>query len=108
MLAISEVENGEAIVSREIDGGIQTLNLKLPSIITTDLRLNEPRYVKLPNIMKAKKKPLEVLTPEGIGVDITPRLELVSVAEPPERQAGVKVDDVGQLLDKLKNDAKVI
>ena len=103
-----EVENGEAIVSREIDGGIQTLNLKLPSIITTDLRLNEPRYVKLPNIMKAKKKPLEVLTPEGIGVDITPRLELVSVAEPPERQAGVKVDDVGQLLDKLKNDAKVI
>ena len=103
-----EFEQGAAIVSREIDGGIQTLNLKLPSIITTDLRLNEPRYVKLPNIMKAKKKPLEILTPEEMGVDITPRLELLNVAEPPDRKAGVKVEDVGQLLDKLKNDAKVI
>ncbi len=103
-----EIEGGEAIVAREIDGGIQTLNLKLPTIITTDLRLNEPRYVKLPNIMKAKKRPLEVLNPEEIGVDIAPRLELVNVAEPPERQAGIKVEDVGQLLDKLKNDAKVI
>lgn len=103
-----EFEQGAAIVSREIDGGIQTLNLKLPSIITTDLRLNEPRYVKLPNIMKAKKKPLEILTPEEMGVDITPRLELLNVTEPPDRKAGVKVEDVGQLLDKLKNDAKVI
>ncbi len=103
-----KIENGEAVVAREIDGGIQTLNLKLPTIITTDLRLNEPRYVKLPNIMKAKKKPLDIVTPEDMGVDVAPRLELVNVAEPPARQAGIKVEDVGQLLDKLKNDAKVI
>ena len=103
-----KIENGEAVVAREIDGGIQTLNLKLPTIITTDLRLNEPRYVKLPNIMKAKKKPLDIVSPEDMGVDVAPRLELVNVAEPPARQAGIKVEDVGQLLDKLKNDAKVI
>ena len=103
-----KIESEEAIVAREIDGGIQTLNLKLPTIITTDLRLNEPRYVKLPNIMKAKKKPLEIITPEDMGVDTAPRLELINVAEPPERQAGIKVEDVGQLLDKLKNDVKVI
>lgn len=98
----------EIEVSREVDGGIQTLLLRLPSIVTTDLRLNEPRYVKLPNIMKAKKKPLEIISPENLDVDITPRLELVCVTEPPERQAGVKVEDVTQLIDKLKNDAKVI
>lgn len=103
-----ELNADEVEVSREIDGGIQTLLLSLPSIVTTDLRLNEPRYVKLPNIMKAKKKPLEILSPESLGIDISPRLELLGVAEPPERQAGVKVEDVTQLIDKLKNDAKVI
>jgi len=101
--------DGDSIrVGREIDGGIQTLCLSLPSVITTDLRLNEPRYVKLPNIMKAKKKPLEVLTAEELGVDISPRLETIKVAEPPGRETGVKVEDIAQLIDKLKNEAKVI
>ncbi len=100
--------DGEIEVTREVDGGNQTVALKLPAVVTTDLRLNEPRYVKLPNIMKAKKKPLDVLSPEELGVDIAPRLELLEVAEPPARQAGVKVADVGELIDKLRNEAKVI
>jgi electron transfer flavoprotein beta subunit len=101
-------EDGRLRVSREVDGGIQTLLLKLPAVVTSDLRLNEPRYVKLPNIMKAKKKPLDTLTPAELGVDITPRLSLVKVAEPPARKGGVKVADVQQLVDKLRNEAKVI
>jgi len=103
-----EVGDGELDVTREVDGGNQTLRLKLPAIVTADLRLNEPRYVKLPNIMKAKKKPLDTLTPDELGVDVSPRLTLVNAATPPERQAGVKVDSVEALFDKLKNEAKVI
>ena len=100
---------GEQVqVRREIDGGIQTIKLSLPAVVTSDLRLNEPRYVKLPNIMKAKKKPLDTVTPADLGVDIAPRLHLVKVAEPPVRQGGVKVSDVAALLDKLRNEAKVI
>ena len=95
-------------VTREVDGGLETLQLKMPAVITTDLRLNEPRYVKLPNIMKAKKKPLDVLTPEELGVDITPRLRTVKVEEPPQREAGVIVGSVAELVDKLKIEAKVI
>ena len=101
--------SGESVtVTREVDGGLETLTLKLPAIITTDLRLNEPRYVTLPNIMKAKKKPLDVVTPEALGVDVTPRLTTLKVAEPPARSAGIMVPDVATLVDKLKNDAKVI
>jgi len=103
-----EVAHGQATVSREIDGGIETLQVTLPAVITADLRLNEPRYVTLPNIMKAKKKPLEILTPEALGVDVTPRLTTLQVNEPPQRTAGIKVPDVAALLDKLKNEAKVI
>jgi len=103
-----EVGEGELNVTREVDGGLQTLALKLPAIITTDLRLNEPRYAKLPDIMKAKKKPMEVLSPEEIGIDYTPRLEIVKVCDPPERQGGIKVENVDALIDKLKNEAKVI
>ncbi len=103
-----EVADGVVNVTREIDGGLETLNLKLPAIITTDLRLNEPRYAKLPDIMKAKKKELEVLKPEDLGVDYTPRLSVVSVKEPEERKGGGKVADVDELIDKLKNEAKVI
>ena len=103
-----ELGEGSAKVAREIDGGIQTVDLKLPAVVTSDLRLNEPRYVKLPNIMKAKKKPLDVSTPEDFGIDITPRLTVVKVAEPPAREGGVKVADVGELVDKLRNEAKVI
>jgi len=99
---------GRATVAREVDGGIQTLDLKLPAVITADLRLNEPRYVKLPNIMKAKKKPLDTLTPADLGVDITPRLTYLKVAEPPPRKGGIKVPDVAALVDKLRNEAKVI
>ncbi len=100
--------DGKLEVRREIDGGIQTINLTMPAVVTADLRLNEPRYVKLPNIMKAKKKPLDVLAPAELGIDVTPRLTLVKVAEPPAREGGVKVEDVQQLIDKLRNEAKVI
>jgi len=100
--------DGKAIVTREIDGGLETIELKMPAIITTDLRLNEPRYASLPNIMKAKKKELEVIKPEDLGVDYTPRLSVVKVAEPPQRIGGGKVADVDELIDKLKNEAKVI
>ena len=103
-----EVADGKATVSREIDGGMETLTLTLPAVITTDLRLNEPRYVTLPNIMKAKKKTLEVFKPEDLGVDVTPRLKTLKVSEPPKRGAGIKVADVAALVDKLKNEAKVI
>jgi electron transfer flavoprotein beta subunit len=103
-----KLEGGKAMVTREIDGGLETLSLSLPAVITTDLRLNEPRYVKLPDIMKAKKKPLESLTPEDLGQDYTPRLKLVKVARPAQRQGGIKVESVDQLIEKLKNEAKVI
>jgi len=102
------VEGGKATVSREVDGGIETLSLTLPAIVTTDLRLNEPRYVTLPNIMKAKKKQLDTFKPEDLGVDVTPRIKTLKVSEPPKRGAGVKVADVAALVDKLKNEAKVI
>jgi len=95
-------------VTREVDGGLETLALRLPAVVTTDLRLNEPRYASLPNIMKAKKKPIETLTPEALGVDAAPRLVTLKVAEPAKRLAGVKVKDIGELVDKLKNEAKVI
>ena len=95
-------------VTREVDGGLETLKLSLPAVVTTDLRLNEPRYVTLPNIMKAKKKPLEVLKPEALGVDVAPRIKTLKVSEPPKRGAGVKVPDVATLVAKLKNEAKVI
>lgn len=103
-----KVEGGKATVTREVDGGLETIELKLPAIITTDLRLNEPRYVTLPNIMKAKKKQLDTFTPEELSVDVAPRLKTLKVAEPPVRSAGVKVDSVAALVDKLKNEAKVI
>jgi electron transfer flavoprotein beta subunit len=103
-----EVVDGHAMVTREVDGGLETLKLTLPAVITTDLRLNEPRYVTLPNIMKAKKKPLEVLKPADLGVDVTPRIKTLKVSEPPKRTAGIKVPDVETLVSKLKNDAKVI
>ncbi len=102
------IADGKATVTREVDGGLETIALSLPAVITTDLRLNEPRYVTLPNIMKAKKKTLEVLTPAALGVDITPRLKTLKVEEPPKRSAGVMVADVAALIDKLKNEAKVI
>jgi electron transfer flavoprotein beta subunit len=103
-----EIADGKAKVTREIDGGLETLSLSMPAVITTDLRLNEPRYVTLPNIMKAKKKPLETLKPADLGVDITPRIKTLKVSEPPKRGAGVKVPDVATLVAKLKNEAKVI
>ena len=103
-----EVADGKATVSREVDGGMETLTLTLPAVITTDLRLNEPRYVTLPNIMKAKKKTLDVFKPEDLGVDVKPRLKTLKVSEPPKRGAGIKVADVATLVDKLKNEAKVI
>ena len=102
------LEDGKAVVTREVDGGLETLSLTLPAIITTDLRLNEPRYVTLPNIMKAKKKPLETVKPEDLGVDVTPRLKTLKVSEPPKRSAGVKVADVKTLVEKLKTEAKVL
>ena len=102
------IEGESAQVTREIDGGLQTLAVKLPAVITTDLRLNEPRYVTLPNIMKAKKKPLETITPDSLGVDVTPHLKTLKVTEPPKRSAGQKVKTVEELVDKLKNEAKVI
>ena len=102
------VENGKASVIREVDGGLQTIELKLPIIVTTDLRLNEPRYASLPNIMKAKKKQLDTFTPTDLGVDITPRVKTLKVEPPAERKAGVIVKTVAELVDKLKNEAKVI
>jgi electron transfer flavoprotein beta subunit len=102
------VADGKANVTREVDGGLETIAITLPAVITTDLRLNEPRYVTLPNIMKAKKKTLEVMKPEDLGVDIAPRLKTLKVEEPPKRSAGVMVSDVAALVDKLKNEAKVI
>jgi len=103
-----EVEGDKVKVTREVDGGLETVQLSLPAVVTTDLRLNEPRYVTLPNIMKAKKKPLETLKPEELGVDVSPRLKTLKVSEPAGRKAGVKVADVATLVDKLKNEAKVI
>jgi electron transfer flavoprotein beta subunit len=103
-----EVADGAATVTREVDGGLETLKITLPAVVTTDLRLNEPRYVTLPNIMKAKKKPLETLKPADLGVDVTPRIKTLKVSEPPKRGAGVKVPDVATLVAKLKNEAKVI
>jgi electron transfer flavoprotein beta subunit len=103
-----EVSGDKVAVTREVDGGAETLSLSLPAVITTDLRLNEPRYVTLPNIMKAKKKTLDVFKPEDLGVDVKPRLKTLKVSEPPKRGAGIKVADVAALVDKLKNEAKVI
>jgi electron transfer flavoprotein beta subunit len=103
-----EVIDGKARVTREVDGGSETLSISLPAIITTDLRLNEPRYVTLPNIMKAKKKPLDIFKPEDLGVDVAPRIKTLRVSEPPKRSAGIKVPDVTTLVAKLKNEAKVI
>ncbi|NYE62377.1 electron transfer flavoprotein beta subunit [Duganella sp. 1224] len=102
------LEDGKATVTREVDGGLETLALTLPAIVTTDLRLNEPRYVTLPNIMKAKKKPLDVTKPEDLGVDVTPRLKTVKVAEPAKRSAGIIVPDAATLVAKLRTEAKVI
>ena len=103
-----KLEGGKAIVTREVDGGLETISIKLPAVVTTDLRLNEPRYVTLPNIMKAKKKPLETVQPDALGVDVAPRLQTVKVVEPAKRKAGAKVADVKTLVDKLRNEAKVI
>jgi electron transfer flavoprotein beta subunit len=103
-----EVADGRAKVTREVDGGLETLSIGIPAVITTDLRLNEPRYVTLPNIMKAKKKPLEIVKPADLGVDVAPRIKTLKVSEPPRRSAGIKVPDVATLVAKLKNEAKVI
>jgi electron transfer flavoprotein beta subunit len=103
-----ELADGVARVTREIDGGLETVEVKMPAVVTTDLRLNTPRYATLPNIMKAKKKPLDNVKPADLGVDVTPRLKTVKVAEPAKRKAGIMVKDVGELIDKLKNEAKVI
>jgi len=103
-----ELAEGAASVTREVDGGLETLRLQLPAVVTTDLRLNEPRYVTLPNIMKAKKKPLETVKPEALGVDVAPRIKTLKVVEPAKRGAGVMVPDVAALVAKLKNEAKVI
>lgn len=102
------VSDGKLTVTREVDGGLETLELPLPAVITTDLRLNEPRFATLPNIMKAKKKPIDTLTPEALGVDVTPRLASLKVEEPPKRKAGVMVGSVDELIEKLRNEAKVI
>ena len=103
-----EIADGTAKVTREIDGGLETVSLKLPAVVTTDLRLNEPRYASLPNIMKARKKPIETVKPADLGVDADPRLTTLKVEEPPKRKAGVKVGSVAELVDKLRNEAKVI
>lgn len=103
-----KIEDGSALVTREIDGGLQTIKLNLPVVVTTDLRLNEPRYASLPNIMKAKKKQLDVMTPDELGVDVAPRVTTLKVEPPAEREAGIKVESVAELVDKLKNEAKVI
>jgi len=102
------LEDGSAIVTREVDGGLETVKLKMPAVVTTDLRLNEPRYPTLPNIMKAKKKPLDTKKPDDYGVDIAPRLKVVSIAEPASRKAGVRVESVAELVDKLKTEAGVL
>ncbi len=103
-----ELADGQARVTREVDGGLETVSVSLPAVITTDLRLNEPRYVTLPNIMKAKKKQLDIVKPEDLGVNVAPRLKTLKVSEPPKRGAGIKVPDVATLVSKLKNEAKVI
>jgi electron transfer flavoprotein beta subunit len=103
-----KIGDGHAEVTREVDGGLQTIKVSLPAVITTDLRLNEPRYASLPNIMKAKKKPLDIMTPDELGVNMTPAVKVLSVEPPAERQAGIKVESVEELVDKLKNEAKVI
>ena len=103
-----ETHDGGVKVTREVDGGLEVIDLKLPAVLTVDLRLNEPRYASLPNIMKAKKKPIEMLSPEDLGVDVTPRVETLKVVEPAPRQAGVMVDSVAELVDKLRNEEKVI
>jgi electron transfer flavoprotein beta subunit len=103
-----EISDGKATITREVDGGSETVSLTLPAVITTDLRLNEPRYVTLPNIMKAKKKQLDTFTPETLGVNVTPRIKTLKVVEPPKRSAGIKVPDVATLVAKLKTEAKVI
>jgi electron transfer flavoprotein beta subunit len=107
---VSKIEkpNGTIQVTREVDGGLEMVELKMPAVITVDLRLNEPRYASLPNIMKAKKKPIDVLSPEELGVDVSPRTTTLEVVDPPARKAGVKVASVAELLDKLRNEAKVI
>ena len=102
------ISSGQASVTREVDGGLETVAVSLPAVITTDLRLNEPRYVTLPNIMKAKKKQLDIVKPDDLGIDIAPRLKTIRVEEPPKRSAGIKVPDVATLIDKLKNEAKVL
>ena len=103
-----DIKDGSANVTREIDGGLETIKVTMPCIVTTDLRLNEPRYASLPNIMKAKKKPIDQMAPGDLGVDTAPRLTTLKVVEPPKREAGVRVEDVAQLVDKLQNEAKVI
>ena len=103
-----EITDGAAAVTREVDGGLETITVKLPAVVTTDLRLNEPRYASLPNIMKAKKKPIDTYSPEELGVDITPRFKTLKVVPPAEREAGIVVENVEELVDKLKNEAKVI
>ncbi len=103
-----QVSNGQALVTREVDGGSETLTLNIPAVITADLRLNEPRYATLPNIMKAKKKPLDIVKPEDLGIDVSPRLKTIRVEDPPKRKAGVILPDVKTLVEKLKNEAKVI
>ena len=102
------ITDGKAQVTREVDGGLETVSIALPAVVTTDLRLNEPRYVTLPNIMKAKKKQLDIIKPDDLGIDISPRLKTIRVEEPPKRSAGIKVPDVATLIDKLKNEAKVL
>jgi electron transfer flavoprotein beta subunit len=103
-----EIAGDNAEITREIDGGLEKLTVKLPAVITADLRLNEPRYVTLPNIMKAKKKPMEIVKPDALGVDVAPRLKTLKVQEPPKRSSGVKVNDVAELVNKLKNEARVV
>ena len=103
-----DIANGKASVKREVDGGLETVEVALPAVVTTDLRLNEPRYATLPNIMKAKKKPLETVTPEALGVDVAPRLTMLKVTEPPKRKGGGRVADVKELVAKLRNEAKVL
>jgi electron transfer flavoprotein beta subunit len=103
-----QLGDGKATVTREIDGGLETIEIDLPAVVTTDLRLNQPRYVTLPNIMKAKKKPIDVVTPTSLGVDCSPRLTVLKVAEPPKRKAGIRVSDAPQLIDKLRNEARAL
>ncbi len=107
-ISAATLENGSVVADREMDGGIEVVRLKMPCVLTADLRLNEPRYATLPNIMKARKKPLEIISPEELGVDASPRLAVLNVVSPPPRKSGVKVGDVAELVDKLKNEAKVI